>query len=100
MTKLKIFVEDREFISQMCLFSFCFALAIGLTWEIFEFTGDVLFDTNMQQRQTGVVDTMKDQVMDALGAALAAILGYFYLRNNAPTPLEKILDKTVRKNRK
>ena len=60
---LLVFFKGGKIVAKpavLCLFAFCFALAIGLTWEMFEFTGDGLFDTNMQQRQTGVVDTMKD----------------------------------------
>ncbi len=84
----------------LCFFAFCFALAIGLSWEVFEFTGDEIFHTNMQHRETGVVDTMKDEIMDTIGAALGAALGYLYLRDDVPTPLDNALDKMVRKNRK
>ncbi len=83
----------------LCLFSFCFALSVGLLWEVFEFSGDQLFHTNMQQRQTGVVDTMKDEIMDTIGALIGSVIGYLYLRNNLVKPVEKELDKTIEKNR-
>ncbi|MBA3788844.1 hypothetical protein H0X32_00410 [Patescibacteria group bacterium] len=84
----------------LCLFAFCFSLAAGLLWEVFEFSGDELVHTNMQQRQTGVVDTMKDEIVDTIGALIGSAIGYFYLRNDLGTPLDVALNKTVRKNRK
>jgi hypothetical protein len=83
----------------LCLFAFCFALSIGLLWEVFEFSGDQLFHTNMQQRQTGVQDTMKDEIMDTIGALIGSAIGYFYLQSDLTTPIDAALNKTVRKNR-
>ena len=100
---LLIFLKRGAFSARpliLSLFAFCFALAIGLLWEVFEFSGDVLFHTNMQQRQTGVTDTMKDEIMDTVGAFLGAGLGYLYLRSDTPTPLDAMLDKTIKRNRK
>jgi uncharacterized membrane protein YjdF len=63
--------------------AFCFALAIGGVWELYEFAMDGLFGMNMQKAvlQSGdmlsghaaVADTMKDLAVDCLGAAIAAI---------------------------
>ncbi|MBQ8827525.1 MAG: hypothetical protein IJZ90_00075 [Clostridia bacterium] len=71
----------------VALFAFCFALAVGSLWEVYEFCGDHLFGLNMQKFRTaeGIVltghsaltDTMKDIIIDT-GAALAiSVLGYF-----------------------
>jgi hypothetical protein len=57
--------------------AFCFALSIGALWEIFEFTVDQIFGTQMQKSAT---DTMVDLIFDALGAIIGALAGYFYLR--------------------
>ena len=57
--------------------SFCVAMAIGAVWEIFEFAMDQLFGLNMQK--SGLIDTMWDLIVDALGALTAAVTGYFYL---------------------
>lgn len=65
--------------SLIALFSFCFALALGALWEIFEFTMDSLFGFNMQKH--GLVDTMWDLIVDSLGALIVAASGYFYIRN-------------------
>ena len=58
--------------------SSCVALAIGAVWEIFEFAMDQSFGLNMQK--SGLVDTMWDLIVDTLGAALAGIAGFAYLK--------------------
>jgi uncharacterized membrane protein len=74
----------------MSLFSFCFAVMLDTMWEIVEFFMDSLMDLNMQQYKlpdgtvlTGhyaLVDTMKDLIVDVLGALLISAIGYFVLR--------------------
>jgi hypothetical protein len=59
--------------------TFALAVSIGTLWEIFEFTMDWFFDLSMQK--SGLVDTMTDLMIDATGAAIAAIAGYFYVRD-------------------
>lgn len=72
------------------LFSVCFAIAAGAVWEIFEFSCDSLLGINMQRWQTamspegwmalknasnlsnpGLIDTMKDVIVDVGGALLS-----------------------------
>lgn len=62
----------------IAVFSFCFALALGATWEIFEFGADQLLGANMQK--SGLVDTMWDLIVDAVGSFIAAFAGYMYLK--------------------
>ena len=62
----------------IAVFSFCFALAIGTIWEIFEFNMDQIFGFNMQK--SGLIDTMWDLIVDSIGAFIASILGYFYIK--------------------
>ena len=74
----------------VALFAFCFALSLGVIWEFYEFTIDSLFDLNMQKYaletgeplfgQAALMDTMKDLIVDALGALLMAIVGYISLK--------------------
>ena len=82
------------------LFAFCFALAAGAVWEIYEFSGDGLFGLNMQKYMTdkGVMlvghealsDTMKDIIVDAISAATISVIGFFSIRKkNKPAPAEK-----------
>lgn len=64
--------------SFLALFAFSFAVAAGVLWEVFEFAMDQLFGLNMQK--SGLVDTMWDLIVDTLGAAFVAVLGYGYLK--------------------
>jgi len=64
--------------SFVALFAFMFALGMGAIWEIMEFCIDQSFGTTMQK--SGLVDTMSDLIVDGIGAAVIAILGYGYLR--------------------
>jgi hypothetical protein len=64
--------------SLIAVLSFSAALAIGAIWEIFEFAMDVLFGLNMQR--SSLLDTMRDLIVDTIGACVAAVSGYVYLR--------------------
>lgn len=70
--------------SFVALFAFFFGTALGTFWEIFEFTMDQLFGFEMQKPKwgdaTGLVDTMWDLIVDALGAAFMAGVGWLYMR--------------------
>ena len=63
------------------LFSFAFANALGVLWEIFEFAMDSFFSLNMQK--SGLVDTMWDLIVNVLGSLFIAVFGYFYSKSNA-----------------
>lgn len=108
----------------MALMSFCFAMTVGVCWEIIEFTGDSFFGQDMQkdfivtsfnsvaldptQTQTvinvsgitsttihttsgdivveggyldiGILDTMKDLVVNLIGALVFMLFGYVYVK--------------------
>ena len=82
----------------VALFSFCFALALLVLWEVFEFGMDCLFDLNMQRYQngligplitssdgdtymitnsqgSGLIDTMEDLIIGTIGAAAICVAG-------------------------
>ncbi|MBT3297501.1 hypothetical protein HN385_01105 [archaeon] len=82
----------------LVIFSFCFALALGGLWEIFEFSMDQLIGSNMQK--SGLVDTMWDLIVDALGAFVASALGWLYLKGGQPCFINRIVYKFVVKNPK
>ncbi|WP_213016910.1 hypothetical protein [Desemzia sp. RIT 804] len=75
------------------LFAFCFALAAGTVWEIYEFLADGMLDTNMQKFITAdrtvlvgrdaLVDTMKDLIVDALSSLVVCVIGFFTLNKQA-----------------
>ena len=58
--------------------AFCFAVSMGAVWEIFEFAMDQTFGLNMQK--SGLVDTMTDLIVDAIGAFIGGISGFFWLK--------------------
>ncbi len=68
----------------VALFAFTFAVAIGALWEIFEFSMDRIVGTTMQKPMlgdpSGLTDTMWDLIVDTVGAAVIAVLGYGYLK--------------------
>lgn len=75
----------------VALFAFCFAMTIGAVWEIYEYTFDGILGLNMQKFITAegevlvghaaLRDTMKDIIVDAVGALVASIAGYLSLKN-------------------
>lgn len=72
-------------------FAFCFAMAMGVVWEIYEYTADVMMGTNMQKfgteagelfvGQAALADTMKDLIVDTIGALVISIVGYISLKH-------------------
>lgn len=73
----------------VALFAFCFALAAGAVWEMYEFIGDGLFGLNMQKFRlsdgyvlsghAALSDTMYDIIIDALSAGAVSLIGYLSL---------------------
>lgn len=80
----------------ICFFAFCFAVAAGGIWEIFEFAGDRILGMNMQKYlppkgtttlytadwrfDAGLLDTMEDLICDALSALATSVGGYILLK--------------------
>lgn len=74
----------------VAVFAFSFALAIGALWEIYEFSFDKLLGLNMQKfayedgtlmaGRAALADTMKDLIVDSLGALATSIMGYISLK--------------------
>ena len=70
----------------VALFAFCVAVSIGMIWEIYEFFADLILHTNMQKYalengellvgQKALADTMKDIVVDTIGALCSSAIGY------------------------
>ena len=78
------------------MFAFFFSLGIGALWEIFEFTMDMTLGLNLQK--SGLLDTMGDLVVTALGALIAAICGYFYIKNSRLFFMDRLLKKFISSN--
>lgn len=82
----------------MGLLAFCFAVTIGVIWEVFEFSMDQAFGMNMQK--TGLMDTMGDLIVDVIGAGIAGITGALYLRRLALGSVAALFDEFVQLNRR
>lgn len=73
------------------IFVVCFSLSVGVLWECVEFLADAISGSNMQRYSDSVTrepflgraalfDTMKDLVLDMIGALVVAIISYLDLR--------------------
>ena len=80
----------------IAFFAFCFALAIGAMWEIFEFAMDQAFGLNMQK--SGLMDTMGDLIVDTGGALIGAGSGWAYLKWQSRGGLSRVIDDFVQRN--
>lgn len=67
----------------LAFFAFCFSVALGAIWEIFEFAMDRFFGLTMQKPMlndpSGLTDTMWDLIVDTIGALIASIGGLTYM---------------------
>lgn len=87
--------KDREIHIRLspffiALFTFCFAMTVGVIWEIFEYLMDSFFNLNMQKARDlqemygyfdtrlGVHDTMHDFIVNTIGALFVSVIGYYY----------------------
>ena len=80
----------------IAIFAFCFGVAIGAVWEIFEFSMDQIFGMNMQK--SGLIDTMWDLIVDAVGATLTSSIGYFYIKGKKTPLFTRFLEKFTKEN--
>ena len=86
----------------VALFSFLFAVTLGVMWEIFEYGVDGLLGVNMQKfalengtqlsGRLAVVDTMQDLIVDSIGAFIMSAIGYISLKHKKGW-IEKLLIK-------
>ena len=91
----------------VALFAFCFAMTLGVLWEVYEFTFDGILGLNMQKFKThdgmvlvgheAIVDTMKDIIVDGIGALCASVAGYASLKKGRGWASDAIIRYTERK---
>lgn len=75
----------------IALFALCFAVSLGVLWEIYEFSFDGFLALNMQKfalengtplvGRNALQDTMKDLIVDMIGAFIISLMGYIALKN-------------------
>jgi len=81
----------------VAIITFALAVSVGTIWEIFEFSMDWFVGLNMQK--SGLVDTMTDLIINAIGALVAAAIGFFYVRNEDSLLGRRLIRNLVEKNR-
>lgn len=84
-----ILYDQRNVVALFCL---SFAAFLGVLWEIYEYTGDLLFNLNMQRYQTSngvpyigkiaLDDTMGDLIADLLGALVFTLFILYQMKRN------------------
>ena len=86
----------------VALFAFLFAVTSGAVWEIFEFTMDRTFATQMQKPMlgdpSGLTDTMWDLIVDTLGALLVSLMGWHHMRRKKPSFIDVWIKKFIARN--
>lgn len=86
----------------IALFAFTFAVTIGTFWEIFEYSMDQIFGLNMQKPMwgdpSGLTDTMWDMIVNAIGAFVVSISGWWYLREGKDFYIRALIQKFINKN--
>ncbi len=95
----------RAGFKMIAFFSFFFAVAMGALWEIFEFSVDSIFGADMQKSRglegdtrVGVMDTMWDMILNTIGAVIASVAGYFYLKKGEVPLIKRLVEKFEDKN--
>ncbi|MDR0979607.1 MAG: hypothetical protein LBM12_00400 [Candidatus Nomurabacteria bacterium] len=77
----------------VAVFTFSFAISLGVLWEVYEFTFDSLLGMNMQKfatedgtllvGRTALQDTMKDLIAACIGALIFSIIGFFAVKKKS-----------------
>ncbi len=88
-------IQTSSFFIALNVFSI--SLAFGAVWEIFEFTVDQLFGFNMQK--SGLIDTMWDLIVDAIGALVMAVIAGRYIARGGVGPIRRLTARFVRENK-
>ncbi len=86
----------------IAFFAFTFAVTIGTVWEIFEFSMDQIFGLNMQKPMlgdpSGLTDTMWDMIVNAIGAIIISLMGWWYLKYEKDFFMKEWIRKFIKKN--
>lgn len=86
-------------LSLVAVFGFMFSVTLGVFWEIYEFVADMIIPgLDMQVRATGPDDTMIDMIVNMIGAAVVAILGYLSCRSGRDSLIVDGVTKFIRRN--
>ena len=84
--------------SAIAFITFCVAMTVGATWEIFEYLMDQGFGLDMQN--SSLDDTMGDLMINAVASVIASVTGYVYLVRNSAGLLGRRLSEFIDLNRR
>ncbi len=94
------FLHEEEVINAnpfiIASLAFCFSVAMGAIWEVFEFTID-RFGFILQK---SAADTMKDIIANVIGAFFVSSGGYFYMKSGKKNLFSGMIIKLMEKNKK
>ena len=91
----------------VAIFVVSFTVTVGVVWEIIEFAADALTGSNMQRYSDSVTrepflgrnalfDTMKDLILDAIGAMVIAVISYIDLKKKKDhTTIKWFIEKKI-----
>lgn len=82
--------------SFLTFFAVTFSLALGVVWEVIEFTGDSVYGT---QWQGGNGDTMWDLIVNGIGAVIVSTIGYFWMYRHKRLPFSPWLIRVLHKRK-
>jgi hypothetical protein len=88
----------------VAIFSFTFAVTLGVVWEVLEFSCDALVGSAHQKwdlpdtevllgkpyQGSGLRDTMSDLIVDSIGAFITSIITYHMYKNQKKPTLERM----------
>ena len=77
------------------LFAIVFSISIGVVWEVFEFTSDLILQSSFWQGE-GITDTMLDLIADSVGALVVSVAGYFWMYRHKRLPFTPWLFRMVK----
>lgn len=96
--RVDIFMRPRF----VAFFAFLFGVSIGAIWEIFEFGMDQVFGLNMQKPTngdpSGLTDTMRDLMLDTLGALTISLYGWRHMKRPEESFFEVWIRKFIQSN--
>lgn len=89
----------------VAVFAFCFAVAMGVVWEFYEYALDGLLGLNMQKfaledgqllvGRAALANTMSDLIVDALGAIVMSIVGYVSVKYKKGWITRMLMNRTA-----
>ncbi len=99
LTILYVLYKDEQLDASpiiIAIFTFTFSFALGTLWEFFEFGMDYFFGFGLQKGS--LMDTMKDLIVNSIGAFVVAVMGYVYLKEGKKNFISKMIVNFIEKN--